>query len=680
MKDKLLEIQVLYEIAMSIGNGLDLKKMLEHSLSVYLRKLNCAAGLLFELQENEVNDFTAAPVFSIPRRVNTLSSYRLSIEKILNRLKNDDIRTLEKKLPLTGKNHEDIFYHIMVLPDYGFLILFKANSQLDKGLLHSLEPINRKLATACKACVQNEKMKDLVQELKVEHLERDKAEKALTESHERFITVMDSMDATIYVSDVKTHEILYMNQHMEDLFGGSFEGEICHRAFRDESEPCHNCNIRKLIDADGNPSGVEVWEGYNIKTNQWYINCDRVIKWIDGRLVKMQVATDITKLKSMEEQLRQSQKMEAIGTLAGGIAHDFNNILYPLIGYTELLKEDLPVGSSSREFTEEIFHAAFRLKELVKQILAFSRQNDKELKPIKLQPVIREALKLIRSSIPATIEIRQDIDPVCNVVLADPTEIHQIIMNLSTNAYHAMEDTGGTLQVILKQIHLEKGRLALSQLQAGQYAHLVITDTGVGIKNEIMDKLFDPYFTTKKVGKGTGLGLSVVQGIVKNSNGDIHIQSEPGKGTEIHLYLPIANQHLMDDREDFQEKIGEGSGEILLVDDEAVIVRMEEQMLTRMGYSVTTRTSSLEALQAFRANPGKFDLVMTDLTMPNMTGIQLADEMRKIRPKIPVVICTGYSARLNNEMIEELNLQGLLVKPVIKKDLAITIRNALDNA
>ena len=372
-------------------------------------------------------------------------------------------------------------------------------------------------------------------------------------------------------------------------------------------------------------------------------------------------------------------KMEAIGTLAGGIAHDFNNILFPLLGYSEMLKEDLPTDSPLQGHVDEILHAALRSKNLVKQILTFSRQADQELRPIKLQPIVKEVIKLLRSSIPTTIDIQQDIDPECDAVIADPTQVHQIIMNLATNAYHAMEDSGGRLGVSLKQFNLEPDQSFLPELPAGEYTLLTVADTGIGIEKDIMNKIFDPYFTTKETGKGTGLGLSVVLGIVKTCNGDIRIYSEPGEGTEIQVYLPVITRKAEDEISDLSEPIQGGTEKILLIDDEEPVIRMEQKMLERLGYRVTIRTGSLDGLEAFKANPDYFDLVITDMTMPNMTGIQLAGEIKKIRSDIPVVLCTGFSYQINGEKSKALGIQGFVMKPVVTREMAQTIRKVLDN-
>ncbi len=381
-------------------------------------------------------------------------------------------------------------------------------------------------------------------------------------------------------------------------------------------------------------------------------------------------------MAKLEERLQQAQKMEAIGTLAGGIAHDFNNMLFPLVGFAEMLKEDLPPDSPLQENVNEILHAAFRSRELVQQILAFSRKAERKDKPVRLQSIVKEAIKLLRASIPTTIGIEQRIDGDCPLVIADPTHVHQIVMNLATNAYHAMEEKGGVLSIMLEAVRLESD----PALPAGHYAHLRVADTGMGMTKEILSRVFDPYFTTKRDGKGTGLGLSVVHGIVVSYHGDVRIDSEPGLGTEVHVYLPLVEKKIVKEALAAAEHVRGGTERILLVDDEEAIVRMEQQMLSRLGYQVTVRTSSIEALVAFKAHSDSFDLLLTDMTMPTMTGIQLAAAVKAIRPDVPVIICTGFSEQLDKAKCDSFGIAGYLMKPVASRAVAEAVRKALDGA
>ncbi len=339
-------------------------------------------------------------------------------------------------------------------------------------------------------------------------------------------------------------------------------------------------------------------------------------------------ARDITKERQLEARLLQAQKMESIGNLAGGIAHDFNNLLFPILGISEMLLEDLPADSLEYENVQEIFDAGQRGSELVKQILAFSRQHDHKLIPVRVQQVLKEVLKLSRSTIPKNIEISQHLQQDCGLVMADSTQLHQIGMNLITNAYHAVEEIEGEIDVQVREIILSSNESTDLSLKSGKYVMLSVNDNGAGIAKENLDKIFEPYFTTKKQDKGTGLGLSVVFGIVKEHKGDIKVVSEVGKGTTCLVYLPLMDKTTKSLPTQQSVNLPTGTERILLVDDEIPIARLEKQMLERLGYTVTERTSSSDALEAFRSNLASFDLVISDMSMPQMTGIQLAGKIR----------------------------------------------------
>jgi PAS domain S-box-containing protein len=385
-------------------------------------------------------------------------------------------------------------------------------------------------------------------------------------------------------------------------------------------------------------------------------------------------------LKEMERRLQQSQKMESIGVLAGGIAHDFNNLLYPIIGFAEMLKEDLPSDSHEHESAQEIFNAGKRGGDLVKQILAFSRQTEHKLSPVRFQKILAEVLKLTRSTIPSDIEIHQDIQMDCGLVMAEATQLHQIAMNLITNAYHAVENASGIISVQLKEISMDGGELKDSPLKPGQYAMLSVSDNGFGIPRNVINNIFEPYFTTKEKGKGTGLGLAVVHGIVKEHKGDIKVYSEEGKGTTFNVYIPLMKKPTETVMNDPGSVLPTGTERILLVDDEESIVRLEKQMLERLGYSVSAFSNSLEGLETFTSNPDGYDLVISDMTMPNMTGDQLARELMSIRADIPIVICTGFSERINKEQAEANIIKGFLMKPIVKSEMAQMVRKVLDEA
>jgi len=407
----------------------------------------------------------------------------------------------------------------------------------------------------------------------------------------------------------------------------------------------------------------------------------------DERAV-MVVGRDITEQKKAEkekavlqEQLQQAQKMEAIGTLAGGIAHDFNNILAGILGYAELAGLDIPEGSKARYNLQQSIKSAHRAKDLVSQILAFSRQGAQERKPLDIRPVVKEGLKFLRSSLPATIEIRQGIEEELGAIEADPTQVYQVLMNLCTNAAHAMGDHGGVLEVSLNKVDLDEGMSAPSVgIEPGPYLRLRVRDTGHGMTPDVLKRIFDPYFTTKEVGKGTGMGLAVVHGIVKNYGGGIAVSSEVGKGSTFDIYFPRIEGVSLGLVAEKVEPLPLGGHErVLFVDDEQTIVEVGQKILEHLGYDVVARTSSVEALELFKATPERFDLVIMDMTMPNMTGDRLAQEILGIRPRIPVILCTGFSEYISEERAKTLGIREFVLKPLIMKDLAKAMRRALDS-
>ena len=401
-----------------------------------------------------------------------------------------------------------------------------------------------------------------------------------------------------------------------------------------------------------------------------------VINW-EGRPATINIIRDITGQKKIEDRLRQAQKMESIGNLAGGIAHDFNNILSSIIGFTELALDETQKGTVLEDSLQEVYGAGKRAKDLVKQILAFARKSDEKTSPIQPAIVAKEVLKFIRSTIPTTIEIRQHLDS-NSWIMGNATQVHQVLMNLCTNAAHAMEVSGGVLSVRLKDVFLYKKDL-LAGMKQGDYLEIRVADTGGGIAPETINSIFEPYFTTKDPGEGTGMGLAMVQGVVESYGGKIAVDSHLGKGTTFTIHLPITKKQSAQSAY-IPEELPTGTERILFIDDEAPIAKMGSQILERLGYSVTTRASSTEALELFQTKPEDFDLVVTDMTMPYLTGDKLAIAMMKIRPDIPVILCTGYSKKISDETASEIGIKAFAYKPVVKADLAITVRKVLDEA
>ncbi|MCG8617024.1 MAG: PAS domain S-box protein [Desulfobacterales bacterium] len=389
------------------------------------------------------------------------------------------------------------------------------------------------------------------------------------------------------------------------------------------------------------------------------------------------VKRDITEDLIRDKRIQQSQKMESIGTLAGGIAHDFNNILSPILGFTQLSLQGMERGDILTDNLEEIEKAALRAKDLVAQILTFARHSDENVAPIRIYPIINEALKFIRASIPATIEILTDIRRT-EYVTADPTKIHQIVMNLCTNAYHAIDKDTGRIDVVLKDSVLNRPvETPHLTLAPGPYVIFRVSDTGIGISDKDLDVIFEPYFTTKAPGEGTGLGLAVCQGAATTMKGGITVDSTPGKGTTFTLYMPVSRHKSHEPLQD-REDIPRGSEHLLFVDDEIPVTKMNKRLLESLGYTVTTKNASLEALEFFSGNPEQFDLVITDMTMPDMAGDQLARRIKALRPDIPVILCSGFNKKITDDVITESGINAYCKKPVSAAEFSRTIRRLLD--
>jgi PAS domain S-box-containing protein len=515
---------------------------------------------------------------------------------------------------------------------------------------------------------------------------RKQAEEALAESRNYLDEIINSVADPMFVKDRQHRWVLvnnalcaFMGHPREEILGKSdydyfpkSEADVFWS--KDEAvltSGMENINEEALTDAQGTV--------HTIVTKKTFYTDKKGEKYI------VAIIRDITDQKRSEEEkkrlearLAQAQKMEAIGTLAGGIAHDFNNILSAIIGYTELAMDDIPQPGKAQADLKEVLKAGERAKELVKQILAFSRMTETEYSPLALRTVVKESLMMLRSVIPSTIEIRQNLT-VSGLVMSDPTQINQIMINLCTNAVHAMDETGGVLEVSLQEVSLDRtaGSPDLD-LASGPYMKLTVRDTGKGMPPEVKGRMFEPYFTTKELGRGTGLGLSVVHGIVKSHGGAITCTSIPREGTTFEVYLPKIRSE--ETRLEYEEEkpLPLGHERILFIDDEQSLANLATKMLSSRGYRVDARTSSIEALELFRKDPGRFDLVITDMTMPGMTGDRLAQELLIIRPGIPVILCTGYNEHITEERTREIGIRRFILKPLDMRSLTETIRKVLD--
>ncbi len=432
----------------------------------------------------------------------------------------------------------------------------------------------------------------------------------------------------------------------------------------------------------------EVWNGRLVskRKDETLFNQETTMSPVrdaNGRITHyVSVGRDVTHEAELETRLRQAQKMEAMGTLAGGIAHDFNNLLQAMLGYADLVKSDLPADSPTRDFIDQVISAGDRAVELVGQILAFSRQTDREQRPLRLQSIVKETLKLLRPTIPTTIDITQHIDADCLPILADATEVHQTIMNLCTNAFHAMRENGGLLDVRVEQTTVgSDGQSDLFDVEPGEYARLTVSDTGTGMDETVLARAFDPYFTTKPVGEGTGMGLATVLGIAEKNGGTVTVDSELGQGSVFRMYWPvITRESSAENTESMTNAEHTGTECILLVDDEELVLGQVKAGLERLGYSVEARTSSVEALKAFEADPARYDAVITDQTMPNMTGLDLARHILATYPNTPVILCSGFSELVDDARAKSVGICGFVRKPMLTSDLAGELRRAFERS
>ncbi len=521
--------------------------------------------------------------------------------------------------------------------------------------------------------------------LGVEGVIRDITERKLAEEERvRLQTAIDQVAEGIIITD-KNWVIQYANPALERITGHWME-EIIGRHTSVILSDQHDKDFYKQLRKDHLISG-EGWTGRLVckKKDGVFYDAEVTASGVrdkSGELINyVCIYRDVTREAELKRELHHAQKMEAIGELAGGIAHDFNNILGVIIGYTELSLLRVSEKSPVRGNLERVLKAASRASDVVKQILAFSRNSEQERKPVQIVPIVREALGLLRSSLPSTIRIKQDlkVNPENGIVLADPTQIHQVLMNLCTNAAHAMRAKGGTLSVRISEAKEVSVDPEHPDLNGGPYISLSVSDTGIGMDAAVMERIFDPYFTTKVQGEGTGLGLSVVQGIVKSHEGKITVSSTPGQGTTFRIFLPKILEQVEADAQDAEQIPPTGSGRILFVDDEQALADLGKEMLESLGYQVTALTSSRHALETFRACPDEFDLVITDMTMPDLTGRDLAKQVMEIRADIPVVLCTGFSDQINANQAQGAGICDFVMKPYVCATLAKSIRKLLNN-
>ncbi len=513
--------------------------------------------------------------------------------------------------------------------------------------------------------------------------ERNKAVEALEESEARFRTIFEQAAVGVALIESKSGRFLRINRRYCDIVGYSIEEMSGGKTFQeithpDDLQPDLD-NMALLLDGKIREFTMEK-RYYHKNGSIVWVNLAVSPTWNPGEEPRHHIAVveDITKRKQAESSLQQAQKMESLGTLTSGIAHDFNNILGIIIGNTELALTDIPKTSPVHHHIMEVKDAGLRAKDIIRQLLNFSRKTDHKLKPVQIVPVIQDALKFLRSTIPVNIDIQKHIQANDEVINADPVQMHQMMMNLCINASQEMEKTGGSIEIKIERTYLDKDAINnFPGLNKGDHIKIIISDTGPGIDPEIINMIFDPYFTTKEFGNGSGMGLAVVHGIVKNHSGAITVDSKTGKGTTFTVLFPLTAE-VPEIEANTVDELPQGTEKILFVDDEKSIVLMMQQILEWLGYYVDAKTDPVSALETFQSQPDAFDLVITDMAMPHMTGVTLAEKLMQIRPDIPIIICTGHSSLIDEKKAKEMNLAAFVMKPIITSEFAKTIRSVLD--
>jgi len=541
-----------------------------------------------------------------------------------------------------------------------------------------LDAANRKLVAATEAKTQA-------------LIALESKEQAFRENETRFAGIIEGADVGVWEWNVATGETVF-NERWAQIIGYSLQ-ELAPVSIETWVKLAHPDDLERssaLLKRhfDGELDFYECEARMRHKNGDWVWVKDRgrvITRTPDGQpLLMYGIHSDITRRKQdhaalleLEKRLALAQKMEAIGSLASGIVHDFNNILWHIMGLSELLLEDIPQNDVAHGYVQKILDAAGRAADLVNQILAFSRRPETANLPIRLQPILKEVIKLCRSTIPAHIDLADDISQTCGPVLADPIHIHQIAVNLVTNAYHAVDACAGKIRLSLQETILN-GHSLPKHLPDGDYAVLTVSDSGDGIDADLLDAIFDPCFTTKPPGKGTGLGLATVRRIVRGYHGDVLVHSQKGQGATFSVFLPLANEDEKNADDRPRQSVVGGDERILLVDDEHMTAHVQTELLQRLGYTVVSHTSAPAALARFKQAPDDFDLVITDMTMPGMTGADLATEILAVRPTIPIILCTGCSEKIEARRAESIGIKAFKLKPIKAADMAQTIRELLD--
>jgi two-component system cell cycle sensor histidine kinase/response regulator CckA len=666
-----VKLQVFYEIAMAIGNSLDLRKMLQESLNTYLRKFNFAGGAVLQGKPTE-QGIVLETVFAIPRRIEKNKAFQAAMGDIPDVIPHDRLEALVARLPIAGQQ-DGLNYYIMELQNFGALILLKAREPMDVDLLKSLKPLNRKLAYACRACLRNDELKKTASDLEQENSDRLKAEAALKESHERLVTILNSIDVLVFVADMRTHEMIFINRTMERLFGADVVGRPCFQVFRGEQAPCDGCANESMLMNENQPPGLVVWEDLNPVTGKWYIHHARAIKWIDGRRVRLQISTDITDLKRLEsERIRdahqiQTQRLEALGILAGGIAHEFNNLLMAMLGNLSLLKlkidESHPFGRHLQKIEDSIRQAAG----LTDQLLGYARKGRYEDTRLQLNSLVQTLANIFTHKNPS-IRVHFDLGRDLHPVIADKRQINHALSNLFNNAADAMP-RGGDLHI--RTANVSRSDLAGKpyRIPAEEYVEMRLKDSGTGMTPEVREHIFDPFYTTKPMtaGKGAGLAMAATYGIIKAHNGFIEVISEPDRGSEFLIYLPSAEES------EPPALLAGGkapvSRTILLIDDEEVAMEVGTEILRHLGYRVLQARNGREALGQFKENSDAIDVVILDMVMPEMSGVDTFEHIKSEYPQAKILMASGFIRDDEARRLLEHGADGFIKKPFVVQEI-----------
>ena len=515
--------------------------------------------------------------------------------------------------------------------------------------------------------------------------EQKSAEKMLQKKEEKLRFILDSLPDMVVEVDASLN-VVWANKTSLDLNPKAI-GMPCYKAFPGKETPCEGCYCAKafksgkiemgtMYQPSSQTAGESYWENIGVPLKDSKGNVSTVLE-VSRNVTEREISRQ--RELQLQEDLIQARKMESVGTLAGGIAHEFNNILSIIMGNNELIMDELPEGDPSRENSEEIRTASFRAREIVKQLLTFSRQDNASKSPIDMRSIVKDSLKLIRSTTPTNIEISDVIPPDCSPIVGNATQINQILINLCNNAADSLPVTGGRIHIELSNTHIDENINHSPQaLTSGKYVKIQVSDNGHGMDKTTLERIFEPYFTTKDVGKGSGIGLAVVHGIIQNHGGSIVCESAENRGTTFTILLP-AHENPVKDNTLEQRKLPGGDENILFVDDEPSIAKLGKLNLRNLGYNAVSSTDPVEALKWIEAEPHRFDLVISDVAMPAMTGDQMIKKILEIRPDMPTIICTGYSARMSEEEAYESGINAFLMKPLKKSDLAIKVRQVLDS-